>query len=62
MDTYFAREAEIIDIVYDLDTDYIVIFTFDRNIYLIVLIKCEIIILYVTLASIYILVIHIRKY
>ena len=33
MANYFAREADIMDIVYDLDKDKLRIFTFDRNIY-----------------------------
>ena len=33
MDNYFAREAEIKDIVYDLDKDYFRLFTFERNIF-----------------------------
>ena len=33
MDTYFPREAKIIDIVYDLDKDYFRTFTLDRNIH-----------------------------
>ena len=30
MDNYFAREAEIMDIVYDLERDKFRIFTFDH--------------------------------
>ena len=33
MDNYFAREAEIMDIVYELEKDSFRIFTFDRNVY-----------------------------
>ena len=33
MNNYFAREAEITDIVYDLEKDKFRICTFDRNIY-----------------------------
>ena len=58
MDNYFSKE--IIIIVYDSDKDSFRIFTFDRNNnYLIVLFKCETIILYAPLGSIYILVLYI---
>ena len=52
MDNYFAREAEIMDIVYDLGKNKLRIFTFDRNIHYIVLFKYETIIFYVPLGSI----------
>ena len=57
-DNYFTREAEIInDIVhvYDLDNDWFRIFTLERDIYKIVLFKCEKIISYVLLGCIFIL-------
>ena len=57
-DNYFTREAEIIiNIVhvYDLDKDWFRIFTLERDIYLIVLFKCEKIISYVPLGRIFIL-------
>ena len=41
MNNCFAMEAEMIDYVYDLDKVKFRIFTFDRNIYSIVLFKCE---------------------
>ena len=58
MDKYFAREAEIMDIVYDLNKDCLRMFTFERNI---VLFKSEIIIFHVPLSSIYILVLYILR-
>ena len=51
------------DIIYDLDKDYFRIFTFDWNIYQIVLFKCDNIIFYVLLGSLNILVLYsLRKY
>ena len=49
----FAREAEIMDIPYDLDKDQFRILIFDRNIYKIVFFKYETIILYIPQGSIY---------
>ena len=63
-DNYFTREAEIIiDIVhvYDLDKDWFRIFTLERDIYLIVLFKCEKIIPYVPLGCIFILELFILR-
>ena len=63
-DNYFTREAEIIiDIVhvYDLDKDWVRIFTLERDIYLIVLFKCENIISYIPLGCIFILELFILR-
>ena len=63
-DNYFTREAEIInDIVhvYDLDKDLFRILSLEREIYSIVLFKCEKIISYVPLGCIF-RIIHIKKY
>ena len=55
-DNYFTREAEIIiDIVYGLDKDWFRILTLERDIYYIVLLKCDKIISYVPLGCIFIL-------
>ena len=54
-DNYFTRGAEIIiDIVYDLDKDWFRIFTLERDIYKIVLFKCEKTTSYVPLGCIFI--------
>ena len=63
-DNYFTREAEIIiDIVhvYDLDKDWFRILTLERDIYLIVLFKCENIISYVPLGCTFILELFILR-
>ena len=59
MDNHFAREAKIMDIVYDLDKDKLRIFTFHRNFYSIFIFKCQTIIFYLNLGSINILVLNI---
>ena len=41
-----VREAEIMDIVNGFDKDLLRMFTFDKNIYFLVLFKCETIIFY----------------